>query len=194
VTFASAPDWDSFAGVATPDGGVSATPGQALGPAREVCLDANDPAPCPAGALVYEIAAVGWEGGSGLPSARWIWRGDVALAQPADLQRSTFEKTFVLCGSPTGSIQVAADDFAAVFVNGVAVGTVGSVTDVMAASYGQNTAQPIDLTPALHAGPNVITVAAQNGPASFAGGCGGVGCTYAQNPAGVVFAGTLESH
>jgi hypothetical protein len=194
VTFASAPDWDSFAGVAAPDGGVSGALGQALGPAREVCLNANVPAGCLAGALVYGLPGVGWEGGSGLSNARWIWRADVAVTQPADLRRSTFEKTFLLCGSPTGSIRVAADDFAAVFVNGVPVGTVGSITDVAAASSGQDVAVWFDLTPALHAGPNAITVAGQNGPASFAGGCGGIGCTYAQNPAGVVFAGTLESH
>src|SRR5260221_11814474 len=79
VTFASAPDWDSFAGVAALDGGVSGALGQALGPAREVCLNAQFPAGCPAGALVYGLAGVGWEGGSGLPNARWIWRADVAL-------------------------------------------------------------------------------------------------------------------
>jgi hypothetical protein len=50
----------------------------------------------------------------------------------------------------------------------------------------------LDISAALHPGTNTITIAAQNGPASF-GGCTSP-CTYQMNPAGVVFGGTLSYH
>jgi hypothetical protein len=113
----------------------------------------------------------------------------VSPSQPADLQWVVFQRTFVVGQAPSGSIQVGADDFVEVFVNGVFAGAVGSVTDINAAVIAQDTGRTLDLTPVLQVGANTIAVAGQNGPASYAG-CSGA-CTYASNPAGVVFAGTL---
>ena len=63
----------------------------------------------------------------------------------------------------------------------------------MLAAASQNNATELVLDPALREGRNVITIVGQNGPASFAGGgCGARGCTYTQNPAGVVFGGGFE--
>ena len=83
----------------------------------------------------------------------------------------------------------AADDFVEVRVNGTTVGTNGSTTDVTLAGQAQATPATFDLSPFLRAGDNTITVVGQNGPSSFAG-CAGP-CTYAQNPAAVLFGGTL---
>ena len=192
LTFTSGPDWASFAGGPGADPGDSE--GASLGLARDVCASLQTPGNCPStasGVVVYGFAQGGWTACSLFPGAFWIWRGDVTPGAPADLQRVVLEKTFVLGAQPAGSIQIGADDFAAVFVNDVAVGTVGSVTDVSAASSSQNVGATFDLTGALRAGSNKISIVGQNGPASFSGGCAAAGCTYSQNPAGVVFAGTL---
>jgi hypothetical protein len=198
TTFASGPDWQSFSGDLSPAGGspdASYTVGVSLGSAAEVCLTPSVPANCPAGmsgVVIYHVSGTGWAGGSAIPQAHWIWRGDVSPTAPADLVVGVFEQAFQLGTNPTGSIQIAVDDFAEVFVNGAAVGTAGSISDVALAGQDQSVAKTLDLTPALHAGSNKITVVGRNGPAAFAGGCGASGCTYAQNSAGVVFAGTLS--
>jgi hypothetical protein len=109
----------------------------------------------------------------------------------ADLAFCVFEKSFLLGNHPTGTIRVATDDFAEVLVNGVSVGVTGSVQDSGAAGRAQSFPVTFDLSAALRSGSNLITIVGQNGPASFAG-CGASGCTYAANPAGVVFSGTLR--
>jgi hypothetical protein len=91
----------------------------------------------------------------------------------------------------SGTISIAAGDFAEVFVNGVSAGTIGSVSDISLASLAQSVLTTFDLSPYLVAGDNTITIMAQNGPAEYAG-CPGV-CPYAENPAGVVFAGSLSA-
>jgi hypothetical protein len=193
VTFASGPDWASYSSPWLSDGGLSVSVALGLGPARDVCIAMDDPPNCPAGALLYtHTATPGWTAGAAIPQAFWIWRGDVEVNQSADYQVATFQKSFVVGAQPTGLIQVAADDMAQVFVNGIPVGSVGSITDVTVASYAQNNLTPLDLTFALAPGSVTVTVVAQNGPPSFAGFCGGVSCTYAQNMAGVVFAGTIQ--
>jgi hypothetical protein len=141
----------------------------------------------------YGNASLGWTADlSCIPGARWIWRGDVAPGAVADLQFAVFQKQFQLGRQPSGSIFVAADDFAEVIVNGQIAGTTGSVTDVGMASQAQSSLQGFDLGPYLVPGVNVLTIVGQNGPASFAGGACGP-CTYADNAAGVVFGGVLAS-
>lgn len=88
-----------------------------------------------------------------------------------------------------GSISIAADDFAAVWVNGVEVASIGSISETLDPPP-FSMLHTFDLTSYLKPGHNVIVVEAQNGPAWFAGGCDGT-CSYAQNPAGVVFGGVL---
>jgi hypothetical protein len=193
VVFDSGPDWPSFAGTLTSTTPPTVQVGASLGPAADVCVSPSVPANCPTGggAIVYKSFGGGWMAGASLPQAHWIWRGDVTVTGLADLQTAIFQESFVLGATPSGTIQVAADDLVDVFVDDIWLGAAGSVTDVNAAAAAQNGLSTFSLTPALHPGPNTITIVGENGPASFAGGCGPGGCSYAQNPAGVIFAGTL---
>jgi hypothetical protein len=188
ITFDSGPDWPSYTGTVAASGSTF-TLAQLQGPAREVCLTASDPPNCPAGALLYNVSesAPQWTGGDNIPSAYWIWRSDTALTSPGSMQVAIFEKTFAIGPNATGSLHIAADDFAAVFVNNVPIGTVGSTSDVTVATSSHTTGTMLDLTPALQSGTNVVTIAAQNGPF----GCSST-CPYSANPAGVVFEGTLS--
>src|SRR5262249_2812283 len=147
---------------------------------------------CPSDAIVYRSSGAGWSATSSqAPSALWIWRADVSRDALSDLEFAVFQKTFTLGSNATGSIQVAADDFVEVRVNDTAVGSAGSVSDEATAFAGQSQVTTLDLTPALRAGDNTITVIAQNGPQSF-GGCASP-CTFAVNTAGVIFGGTVSS-
>jgi hypothetical protein len=168
-------------------------PATLLGQAELVCLNAAAPKPCPTGATVYGFPFGGWTADrSSIPGAKWIWApGVTGATSPADLQQFFFSKTFSLPPGPhTGSsIRISADDFAEVRVNGKAVGSVGSINDPGLSLQSQGALTAVDLAPFLIAGTNTLTVRGQNGPASFAGGCGP--CSYAQNPAALVFGGTL---
>ncbi len=181
IVFSSGPDWESFGGPDAKD----------VGPAQEVCVNASVPMDCPSGALRYRHTfGQGWTAFNGLPNVHWIWLATVAQSQRADNVQAQFAKSFTLGDNPRGRIAVAADDFAVVYVNRMLVGAVGSTSAVSVAANGQNNAASFDLTPALRAGDNTITIVAQNGPASFAG-CPKE-CTYNENPAGVAFTGTLS--
>ena len=188
LSFLSGPDWACSSGTVT---ATSVTLGPSLGLAVDVCLNSGDPANCPTGAFLYDYPTSGagsWVGGQTFPQAYWIWRPDVALTATAPSQVAIFRKNFVVGPNATGSLQIAADDFAAVFVNGVAVGSIGSVTDGSLAVTAHSGPTTIDLTSALQPGTNAVVVAAENGPY----GCSSTPCTYAQDPAAVVFQGTLR--
>ena len=201
VAFASDASWSSFAGTRSQEG-ASYSKGALLGPARYVCANDATPANCPAGALLYKHlpprrspldednppASQGWRGNRDFPEAYWIWRADVLPAAAAPFAVVVLEKSFVLGARPSGTMQIAVDDFAQVFVNHTSVGSLGSVVYVSVAWKAQNEPTVLDLTPALHAGSNTITVVAQNGP--FA--CDAAQCPYSQDPAGVVFDGTFR--
>jgi len=187
VEFFSGADWPWFGGdLNGPDGG-------SLGMAALVCVTPDTPPNCPvdAGAVSYKSGtAFTWTADtSAFPDAHWIWRGDVTPDASADLQIAIFQKSFVLGTNPAGTIQIAADDFAEVEVNGSDAGTTGSVTDIGISDEAQKHLTPFDLGPFLVEGTNTITVIGQNGPTSF-NSCTGP-CTYAQNQAGVVFGGML---
>ena len=81
---------------------------------------------------------------------------------------------------------ISADDFGSVAVNGFQVGTVGSTTNIVLAGQQANLAT-LDLSSFLHPGLNTIAVTVQNG---LFGGC--TNCSFAQNPAGAVFGGSLS--
>jgi hypothetical protein len=199
MAFASDSSWKSYAGTRSLDG-ASYARGALLGPARLVCANEAAPANCPSGAVVYGHAGRhvvfdsddptphGWDGGRTIPDAFWIWRADAAPTAAAPFAVAIFEKSFVLGPRPTGTMQIAVDDFAQVFVNHVSVGSVGSTAYVGVAWQAQIAPTPVNLTPALHAGSNTITVVAQNGP--FA--CDSPQCSYSRDPAGVVFGGSLR--
>ena len=169
TTFASDPTW--------------------LPASQNVCLNASSPSPCPAGATQYGYAGSGWTAPlSTIPGATWIWAAGITGATvPAFPAEFTFSKTFSNVGLPiSGSISVAADDFAAILVNGVPVGTIGSRTDEALAGAASSSLKTFDIGPFLVPGTNVITVEGANG--NFGCGSGAYSC----NPAGVVFGGSLS--
>jgi hypothetical protein len=108
----------------------------------------------------------------------------------------SFSQTVVLIGAPvSGTICLAADDYAELRVNGTLAGTVGSITNPGVSAAAQSACTPFDVTSSLRPGSNDITVNGQNGPRSFSpfaltGGCD-PSCRYNENPAGVMFGGTL---
>jgi len=190
IPFASGTDWTAF----------SADPGTTpflktpslLGSAQLVCMTVVAPPSCPAGATVYQSPFYGWTADlAQTPGASWIWQPDIdGTSTPADLADVYFSKTLILAGEPTGGIiYVAVDDYAAVRVNQQLVGTLGSVVDASLA--GKHTAlTAFDVGSYLRPGRNVVTVEAQNGPWYFSGLCNP--CSYALNPAGVVFGGSVS--
>jgi hypothetical protein len=188
IRFASGAEWTAYDG----DPAQSPAP-HALGPAQAVCLNAMSPPSCPAGAVLYGFAGNAWAQDLLIvPDAVWIWGPGVTGAGEADLKKFFFARTFKLGEMPSGRITISADDAAEVRVNGVTIDTVGSVTDQSEAAISNSTLTTFDLSPRLRPGLNTITIAAQNGPASFAS-CP-TSCTYMNNPAAVVFGGSLTYH
>jgi hypothetical protein len=179
-TFVSDTSWSAADSASSP-----------LGPAQFVCLSATVPPSCPSGATLLSPSAIGWAANlSSIPGAHWILAPAITGATPnASLARFSFSKTFNLAGAPvSGTISVAVDDFAQVVVNGTPVGSTGSITNAAVAGAAASALTAFDITPFLVAGTNTITIAYQNGPDSFAGV---PNANYSQNPAGVVFGGTL---
>src|SRR5262245_15268733 len=125
-----------------------------------------------------------------VPGVCWMWRPDVDGTTLSDLQGVYLSKQFVLGVPSSGQISVGADDFAEVQVNGHVVGSTGSLTVFNAALAAQSALKAFDLLAYLVVGSNTITVKAQNGVASFAGGICNP-CNYDQNHAGVIFTGSL---
>ncbi len=165
---------------------------QRLGVAQPVCIAPAVPSNCPAGSVVYGNGS-GWAADtSTIPGALWVWGPGVSTTALADLKRFVFVHTFTLGTAPSGTLKIAADDAAEVRVNGSLAGATGSVTSVAVASAAASSLAMFDLTALLVPGANTISIGAQNGPTSFAG-CAAP-CTYASNPAGVVFGGTLSYH
>ncbi|QCP54531.1 hypothetical protein FAZ95_37235 [Trinickia violacea] len=168
---------------------VSNSAGIFLNFAQNVCLNAQSPSNCPANATLYGYPG-GWEADlSSIPGATWIWApgitGATAPAYPAEFR---FSKSFDLRGTPvSGTISIAADDFAEILVNGQSVGTIGSLTgNFNAAVQSQQYLHTFDIYKFLVHGTNVITIRAANGNY----GCGSG--PYSCNPAGVVFGGSLQ--
>ena len=136
-----APGW----GVFTDDPGAAArSQGNGLGfvgGAQEVCLNASAPTSCPSGAFLYGFPVNGWFADlSILPRAAWVWAPGITQGEsPAEFASYYFSRSFVLAGPPTaGTVYLAADDFAELLVNGIAAGSVGSITDVGLAGQAQS--------------------------------------------------------
>jgi len=182
VTFVSGTTWN-----------VTDSSNTALGAAQAVCLNASSPTNCPSGATLWGYSGSGWGSNlSSIPGAVWIWApGTTGATTPVELVAFTFTNTFMLAGTPlSGTIAISVDDFAAVYVNGNLVGSVGSTTDASLSGAAQSALTSFDLLPFLVSGNNTISILAQNGQDSFAN-C--TNCSYSQHPAGVVFGGTLTS-
>ncbi|MGH7438638.1 MAG: hypothetical protein ACRENE_23360, partial [Polyangiaceae bacterium] len=191
LSFVSDTSWTSYAGTLTTGSPASYTVTQNLGPAREVCLNASAPSHCPSGALDYGYVGSGtlvWAGGNTIPDASWIWRADVNTTSYAPMTVAIFKRDFLIPAQATGSIQIAVDDLAAVFVNDMFIGSTGSLTDVAVAANAQNTLATFDLSPALRVGTNTVTIATEKGPF----GCNAGSCPYSLVGAGVVFKGSIH--
>jgi hypothetical protein len=175
ITFASDATWTA----SDADSGVG--PSLSLpAPAQFVCLNDSFPVPCPAGATKYGWPGGGWTADlSAIPGAAFIWAPGISGAtEPADLDAYEFAKTIDVPGTPTaGTVSVAADDGASVWVNG---------TNVVSTTSPDGVPATVDITANLVEGENTIVVRAQNGPI-----CGRV-CTYTENPGGVVFGGSIS--
>lgn len=168
-------------------------PASFLGLAEPVCLNGSYPSRCPAGAVFYGWPYSGWAADlSSIPDAYWIWGpGVTGTTRPSNLVGYFFSTTVSLTGIPlSGSMAIAVDDFAALYVNGVLAGAEGSTTDFGLAAGAQSVLHAIDMTSLLVLGSNTITIFAQNGSSSVSG-CTEP-CSYADDPAGVVFGGTIE--
>src|SRR6266567_4823460 len=135
-----------------------------LGLAQFICLSPGQPPSCPPGATFLTASGTGWAANlSSIPGAHWILAPGITGATPnASLARFSFTKTFTLVGTPvSGTISIAVDDFAQVFVNGNSAGTYGSITNVATAFAAQNALTNFNITPFLVSGTNTITVAYQ---------------------------------
>jgi hypothetical protein len=188
INFSSDTNW----GVYNSD---PAAPGHAkfFGYAQYVCLNPIYPSTCPTNATLYGYPDWGWFANlSPISNSHWIWKPDVkGSTSPADLAQFYFSRRFLIPGMPkAGTLLIAADDFAEVRVNNASVGTIGSVTSISQARFAQNNLTEFNLKPFLKPGMNTVTVTGRNGPHEFAG-CSS-SCSYQQNPAGVVFGGSLS--
>lgn len=159
------------------------TNGNFLGKAQNVCLNQTAPSNCPTGATQYGFAGSGWNATlSSIPGATWIWAPGITGATfPAGNAEFIFQREFYLCAAPRGgTISIAADDFAEVFLNGALVNT----------SASQSALKTINLPSAsLVQGLNIIQVRVKNGPNHP------VGCPsgrYQCNPAGMVLGASFD--
>jgi len=174
---------------------LNVSPTRPIGPAQTVCISVRRgiPARCPPGAASY-YALSGWRVDlSPIPGAYWIWAPRVdGETRPSELRTYRFSKDFIISGHPiSGSLHIALDDYARVEVNGIVVGSAGSLTDIGEAVRAQNNLTTFDIGPTLRHGSNIIRITAHNGPAWFSSYCRAT-CSYQENPAGVVFGGTYS--
>jgi hypothetical protein len=171
---------------------VTGSPGRRpLGFAQPVCLNEQSACAGP-GVAYYNYPITGWDINTAeIPGAKWIWGpGVTATTAPASLVRYRFAKTFFI-GRPTSAdIFIQADDYAQIVVNERVVGEIGSITDIGLAGQAQS-GQSFDITSFLRPGTNTIAITAQNGPYFF--GSANPNADYSENPAGVVFGGSIFS-
>jgi hypothetical protein len=158
--------------------------GNALGKAQTVCLDAaTAPSSCPAGAESYGFTpGTAWSADlSSIPGAKWIWAPNVTGATTGAANKEfTFETVFYLCDVPQegGTISVAADDSAEVFLN-------YATTPILTSTgFSALSTVPVPAS-SLTRGVNNIQVKVKNAP-----GC--ASDEYRCNPAGFVFGGTFK--
>jgi len=171
---------------------VSDSKGTSLGPPQNVCLNDRSPPHCPGGALKYGHVSPGdWPADlSTTPgNPKWIWASQTidgsgakapltGATSPAANAEFTFKHIFFVCGDPRpGTISVAVDDSAELFLNGSSMFTFTSNVPAT---------RTIPAT-AISRGMNIIEIRARN---SYLDWCESTD-TYQCNPAGLVFAGSF---
>lgn len=116
-----------------------------------------------------------------------IWIPGFVATTPSDNVVAHFSQTFFIPGAPVaGTLSVAVDDFVEIRVNGVFLGTRGSVTNIYEAIAAQSTTGTFDIAPWLVSGSNVLQFRTQNGPSTFSGyPC--TSCDFGRNPCGLIF-------
>ncbi len=179
-TFVSGAGWTVTTGSGAP-----------AGSSVNVCLTAATPANCPAGSVIWGQPLGGYEQDlSPIPGATWIWASGFTGTDNGNLARFTFTRTVTIPGPPTaGTVYMTGDDLIELRVNGTLVSTYGSITDnLQSAAYAP--LREVNVLPFLVAGPNTFAFTAQNGPGTFSGD---PNANYSQNPAAVVFGGTITS-
>lgn len=189
LTFGSDTTWDVY------NANPASAGAQLLGKAEFVADNATSPAVQPAGVIRYGYPAAGGLTAnlSSIPGANWVWApGITGTSVAPDFQQYFFSKTFSVTSPTLASISVAADDLVEVFVNGTSVGSYGSVVTPLLAT--QSTLKTFNLLPFLVTGNNTLTIRGENGPSSFSAfATPGQPATYAQNPAAVVFGGSITA-
>src|SRR5579871_1256784 len=174
--------------------------GSVLGNAQQVCISPTSPATCPPGALMYDPTGGPGAVWASIPGATWIWspmtpqpgsQPITGATSPADNQEFFFTRPFVICGNPTGgTISIAADNMAEVFLNGASTAVVTTCSETNPTTCGTSSDWAVVTTvnvPAssLAAGLNTITIHANNAPNECSPN------TYACNPAGVILSATF---
>ena len=139
TTFVSGPTWS-----------VTDALGNPVGNAQYVAVNATYPTVQPPGVTNYDASNTNpsWQADlSSIPGAYWIWAPGVTGATPgASLAQYSFTHNFLLDGPvTTGTISLAADDYAAVSVNGASVGSIGSTTRLLVGLPG-----PVDIDDLQH--------------------------------------------
>ncbi|MDB5351997.1 MAG: heme-binding protein [Planctomycetota bacterium] len=180
ITFVSDSTWDVLDASDKP-----------VGKAERVGLGETTPASTVPGTLSFGIGGDGWAADlSAIPEAHWIWAPGLTGRSPAaNLATYTFTKRFTLDAPPaSGTIWIAADDHAEIFVNERRVGEIGSTSDGASAHESQVRLHDFDITRHLVRGPNTVRIRVQNGPATFSGY---TEANYSQNPAGLVIGGKV---
>jgi hypothetical protein len=167
-----------------------------LGAAEVVCLNSSYPntgaytAGCPAGATNF-----GWSGGAAwtanlgpISNAYFIWAPEVGPSSPTTMDSHVwFKTTFSVDGlvSADPTFYLAADNYAQVFVNGMAVGSVGSSSSGSDTGAFNNLSSFTVPKEDFPTGDNTIVIEAANALV-------GESISYSSNPAGVVFGTSLN--
>jgi hypothetical protein len=175
IVLTSGPTWQSW------------SQGHLIGKAQNVCLNQTSPPNCPAGATIYGYGVTSWQADlARIPGATWIWApGVTGGTKHASGASYRFRQRVTIRGHIASGIAfVAADDLARFKINGTWVGRWGSVSNFSKAARAHARLKHVDITPFLTRGVNRLSVWVKNGPNWF-GGCSP--CSYAENPAGVVF-------
>jgi predicted ribosomally synthesized peptide with SipW-like signal peptide len=184
LSFVSNSTWPTYSG--RPSMG-----GKLLGNAEDVCLSATVPYACPAGGVIFGYPTPNgvWTAPlTNIPGALWIWAPGVTGSTPTTTDQTVYFSKDLYIPAPvvTGTVTIyaAADNYAAVYINGNLVGQVGVYGQTSSGTYNSIntiTVPGSDFTTGL----NRITVEGSNTPNKYSS-------VYQGNPAGVVFGGTLQ--